>query len=69
MTTKRIYAITDKVNHATHLIVATTQAQALRHVTRMQFDVASASAMMVADKMSQGIKVEDAGEEQQETLP
>lgn len=67
MTTKRIYAIADKVNHATHLIVATTQA--LRHVTRMQFDVASASAMMVADKMSQGIKVEDAVEEQQETLP
>ena len=69
MTTKRIYAITDKVNHATHLIVATTQAQALRHVTRMQFDVEVASAMTVAEKMGAGLKVEDAGEEQQETLP
>lgn len=54
---KRIYAVTDKINHATHLIVAATQAQALRHVTRMQFGVEAASAMTVAEKMKTGVQV------------
>lgn len=40
--------------------MAATQAQALRHVTRMQFGVEAASAMTVAEKMKTGVQVEDA---------
>lgn len=66
---KRIYIVTDKAAKVDFLIKATSQAQAVRHVARMQFDVSVASAVDVADKLTAGVKLEDAGEPKPDLFP
>lgn len=66
---KRIYIVTDKAAKVDFLIKATSPAQAVRHVARMQFDVSVASAVDVADKLTAGVKLEDAGEPQPGLFP
>jgi ribosome biogenesis SPOUT family RNA methylase Rps3 len=55
-TEQRIYKVTG--NGAEHLVQATSQAQALRHVAGKQYAVDVAKAIDVAQLMSKGIKIE-----------
>ena len=66
---KRIYIVTDRTAKVNFLIKANSQAQAIRHVARMQFDVSVASAVDVADKLTAGVKLEDAGDPQPDLFP
>lgn len=62
MSNVRIYHVT-ATNGAIGLVKATNQAQALRHVARQVFTIKPATALEVADRMADGIKVEDATKE------
>jgi hypothetical protein len=61
-TTGRIYAVTNKENGSTRLVMAANAAQALRHVTQAGFTVKAANAVEVGRHMAGGIQLETAGE-------
>ena len=54
----RVYKVTSA--HKEHLVIATTQAQALRHVAGKYYTIEVASTLDVAKLMGKGIQVEDA---------
>ena len=57
---KRIYKVTDIDFKLTHLVMATSQAQALRYITDKTYKVEIAKAIEVAELMRDGIQVKDA---------
>jgi hypothetical protein len=57
-TEQRIYKVTS--GDKTHLVQATSQAQALRHVAGKTFSIEVAKAIDVAALMSKGVTVEAA---------
>jgi hypothetical protein len=57
-TNQRIYKVTS--GDKTHLVQATSQAQALRHVAGKTFGIEVAKSIDVAALMSKGISVETA---------
>lgn len=56
----RIYLVTDKTTAAKHLVKATNQAHAVRHIAASRLECGVASALDVATLMQTGIKVDDA---------
>lgn len=66
---KRIYIVTpqkelsiDKISQKPVLVRASTQSQAARHVTRDLYSVAVADGEDIVKLLSDGAKVQDAGE-------
>ena len=55
---KRIYKVTDDQN--AHLVMATSQAQALRHIAGKTYKVEIAKAIDVAEMVRNGTPVENA---------
>ena len=53
---QRIYKVINK--DKSYLVLATSQAQALRHVASRQYSVEVAKAIDVASMMSKGVQVE-----------
>lgn len=62
----RIYIVSHKQNGIKRLVLAGSQAQAVRHVAASTYEVSVASALDVAHYMKAGITVEDCGEKQTE---
>ncbi len=62
MAATRIYSVKDKTGEE-HLVEATSQAQAIRHVARGMFQIEVATAKEVATAMKAGAVVEDATQE------
>lgn len=56
----RIYLVTDKTTAEKHLVKATNQAQAVRHIAASRLDCGVASALDVATLMQTGTTVDDA---------
>jgi len=56
----RIYAVKNTDTGETHMVKATNQPQAMRHVAKSKFAVAVASSLAVVDHMTAGGKVLDA---------
>lgn len=54
----RIYTVTHKATGTARLIAAPNPAQALRYVTRDEFDVRPSSPMTVAELMKAGVQLE-----------
>lgn len=54
----RIYTVTHKPSGNARLVAAPNPAQALRHVTRDEFDVRPSSPMTVAELMKAGVQLE-----------
>lgn len=61
---KRIYII--EGNGETNLVKATTKASAVRHIASKVFTAAVASQDQLVELASNGVKVEEAGEEVEE---
>jgi len=59
----RIYKVTNKAG-ITQGIRAATQAQAIRHAARGEYKAAVASQDDIVSMMSAGVKIEEAGKEQ-----
>jgi hypothetical protein len=62
--TMPVYAITNKTNNTTRLVLANNPAQALRHVAGDTFKTEVASSVLVGKLMNEGAKMEQAGAEQ-----
>lgn len=60
-TITRLYVVRSLMGGATHLVQASSQAQALRHVVRGMFDVTPAAALDVASLMGGGVVPQVAG--------
>jgi hypothetical protein len=58
--TQRIYTVKSHNSDHTHLVMATSQAQALRHIAGKNYDVEVAKAVDVAVLMKVGVEVEQA---------
>lgn len=56
----RIYIVTDKVANSKHLVKATNQAQAVRHIAAARLDCMVANSIEVVTLMQSGATVEDA---------
>lgn len=56
----RIYVVTDKTANTKHLVKATNQAQAVRHIAAARLDCMVANSMEVVSLMQSGATVEDA---------
>jgi hypothetical protein len=56
----RIYIVTDKTTTTKHLVKATNQAQAVRHIAAARLDCMVANSIEVVQLMQSGSKVEDA---------
>jgi hypothetical protein len=56
----RIYIVTDKTVSTKHLVKATNQAQAVRHIAAARLDCMVANSMEVVSLMQSGAVVEDA---------
>lgn len=56
----RIYVVTDKTANTKHLVQATNQAQAVRHIAAARLDCMVANSMEVVSLMQSGATVEDA---------
>ncbi len=65
MAEQRIYKVTS--GDTTHLVQATSQAQALRHVAGKMFTVEVAKAIDVAQLMSKGSTIEVAAMQAEQT--
>lgn len=64
----RIYTVKNKADGSSRLVKALNPAQALRHVAHAQYEVKSTKPLEVAELMGSGIKLEAAGEPDQEEL-
>lgn len=58
--TARLYIVTDKTANTKHLVKATNQAQAVRHIAAARLDCMVANSMEVVGLMQAGSQVEDA---------
>lgn len=56
----RIYVVTDKSAGTKHLVKATNQAQAVRHIASARLDCMVANSIEVVQLMQAGSQVEDA---------
>lgn len=63
MAAKRIYQVVNKATGATHLVRATSRAQAVGHVSRNSFIVDVADQEVLVKCLNGGVLVEDAGSE------
>lgn len=63
---KRIYIVTHKQLGTRRMVLAGSQAQAIRHMADSAYAVEVASALDVANHMKAGIQVEESGERQAE---
>lgn len=63
---ERIYMVAS--NNARRLVMASSPAQALRHVAQAQYEVKPANALEVAELMGAGSRVERAGNADQASL-
>jgi hypothetical protein len=66
--TQRIYLVTDRSSNVQRLVRAATQAQARNHVARATIGVQVAAQETLVDLLSEGVKVETAGEADDEPL-
>ena len=69
MSNTRIYVVKNHVNSTEFLIEAGSQAQAINHVVRQQFEASAARPADVARLMAKGATLEKAGDAQQGELP
>ena len=60
MSAARIYIVTDKTANTRHLVKATNQAQAVRHIAAARLDCMVANSIEVVGLMQSGSQVEDA---------
>lgn len=65
-TPTRIYVVKDTDLHSRTLVRASSQAQAVRHVTKSRFEVEVASQDTIVSLMEAGLKVETAAAEAKE---
>lgn len=66
-TAARIYAMCNGETGKTEFVKATNQAQAYRHLARRTFTASVASAIAVAEHMTNGGMIEDATKEPEST--
>lgn len=63
MAATRIYQVVNKATGATHLVRATSRAQAIGHVSRNAFTVKVADQETLVAGLIGGVELEDAGAE------
>ncbi len=56
----RIYVVADKTTSNKHLVKATNQAQAVRHIAAARLDCVVANSIEIVTLMQSGVVVEDA---------
>jgi hypothetical protein len=60
---KRLYLVESKQGGKRHLVKASSQAQALRHVVKSHYDVSVAASLDVAAFLTEGGALEDSAED------